>query len=191
MIRAQEQATVHLIAYAAPVTKNMLQFSRLSYYALPRLPVSYVVPDWLSIEVGIFAGQLYIDFPQYAPLSSYLQLAHKPGAGAVHDGDQKHAGIYASDIASFLLDWLTIRRKGRDIMDTPMGYVCQGRPLRETHPFFVRTHIDAERGTLDTVGGKTDDDDDDDDDNDNDHVDGADDDDTDLEDKWGEVDQLV
>lgn len=63
---------VHLITYAAPITKNMLHFNGLSYYILPRLPDGYIAPDWLSIELGIFAGRLYINFPEYTPLTNYL-----------------------------------------------------------------------------------------------------------------------
>ena len=182
IIRAKKQAKVHLIAYAAPVTKNMLQFSQLLYYVLPRLPVSYTIPDWLLIEVGIFAGQLYIDFPQYTSLSRYLQLAHKSDAGVLHDGNQEHVGICTTNVFSFLLDWLTIRRKGQDIMDTPIGYICQGRLLHESHPFFVRNHDDTKCGILYSVEGRTDH---------GDHVDKAEDGDTDLEDKWDQIDQLV
>lgn len=39
----------------------MLHFNGLSYYVLPRLPDGYKAPDWLSIELGIFAGRLYIN----------------------------------------------------------------------------------------------------------------------------------
>jgi hypothetical protein len=62
LIRAQRQPKVHLITYAASVTKNMVHFNKLSYYVLPRLPVGYKPPSWFSIELGIFAGRLYIDF---------------------------------------------------------------------------------------------------------------------------------
>lgn len=77
MIRAARKPMVHLITYGAPVTKTMLHFNGLSYYVLPRLAVSCTAPDWLSIELGIFAGRLYINFSECAPLTNYIQLADK------------------------------------------------------------------------------------------------------------------
>ena len=31
-----------------------------------------------------------------------------------------------------------MRRKGQDFVHTPMGHVCQGKPLAASHPFFSR-----------------------------------------------------
>lgn len=39
-------------------------------------------------------------------------------------------------VVGFLIEWLSLRRKGQDIMHTPIGYVCQGRPLNREHGFF-------------------------------------------------------
>ena len=38
----------------------------------------------------------------------------------------------------FLQEWLAIRRKGQDFAHTPMGYVCQGKRLDPSHPFFAQ-----------------------------------------------------
>jgi hypothetical protein len=145
--RAGRQAKVYLIAYAAPVTKSMVHFNGLSYYTLPHLPTGYSVPEWLSIELGIFAGRLYIDFAECAPLEKYLQLSG--GAMVAKDlpsnGELQAGGsIFTKNPVSFLLEWLTLRRKSQDIMHTPMGYICQGRPLHEGHPFFVTRRADAQ-----------------------------------------------
>ncbi|KAH8589073.1 hypothetical protein B0O99DRAFT_523793 [Bisporella sp. PMI_857] len=142
MIRAARKPMVHLITYAAPVTKNMLHFNGLSYYVLPRLPDGYTAPDWLSIELGIFAGRLYINFPECAPLTNYLQLADKTGTNSPQSCTE-HVGISTKNPVDFLLEWLTVCRKGQDIMHTPMGYICQGRPLHESHPFFAARSTDA------------------------------------------------
>jgi hypothetical protein len=40
-------------------------------------------------------------------------------------------------------------------MRTPMGYVCQGRPLHESNPFFVMRSADATDVVTPSVGGKT------------------------------------
>ena len=39
-------------------------------------------------------------------------------------------------------------------MHTLMGYICQGRPLHEKHPFFVARRVDAEEVVAPSVGGR-------------------------------------
>ena len=136
MIRTAKEPMVYLIAYAAPITKSMQHFNGLSYYILPSLPNGYKIPEWLSIEIGIFAGRLYINFTEYAPLSDYLQLAHETTSHSLPNfpGD---ASIFTKNPIEFLLEWLTLRRKGQEIMHTPMGYICQARSLHEGLPFFA------------------------------------------------------
>ncbi|KAF7944017.1 hypothetical protein EAE96_010427 [Botrytis aclada] len=143
IIRAARKPKVHLIAYAAPITKNMLLFDELSYYTLPSMPVGYKVPNWLSIELGIFAGRLYFSFPEYTHLMRYLQLADKTNLEASYT----NTGIFTTNPVNFLLDWLTLRRKGQDIIHTPMGYICQGRLLHNDHPFFLNRGTVAKMGT--------------------------------------------
>lgn len=145
---------VHLITYAAPLTKSMLHFNGLSYYVLPPLPGGYRAPDWFSIELGIFAGRLYINFPECAPLTKYLHLADKTDAEA-SQSNIDHVGISTKNPVDFLLEWLTVCRRGRDIMYTPMGYICQGRPLHESHPFFAAQSINAREVETPLVGGGT------------------------------------
>lgn len=123
MIRVARKPMVHLITDAAPVTKNMLHFNGLSYYVLSRLPDGYIAPDWLSIELGIFAGRLYINFPEYAALTNYLQLADKTGTNSPQSRTE-HVGISPKNPVDFLLEWLMVCRKEQDIMHTPMGYIC-------------------------------------------------------------------
>ncbi len=117
------KSAVHLITYAAPFTKDMEHFNNLSYYVLPPLPSGHRVPQWLSIQLGMFAGRLYADFSECAALAKYLE----------HSANL----VRWVNPARFLLEWLVLRRKGQDVMHTPVGYVCQGRSLREDHPFFV------------------------------------------------------
>ena len=131
----------------------MQHFNGLSYYVLPSLPTSYTVPDWLSIELGIFAGRLYINFPECAPLKEYLRLGDKTGGDAPPNNNAEHIDLFTTNPVSFLLDWLTLRRKGQDIVHTPMGYICQGRPLHKWHPFFVARGVDVEGVVAPEVGG--------------------------------------
>jgi hypothetical protein len=39
---------------------------------------------------------------------------------------------------TFMQEWLSLRRKGQDFAQTPMGYICQGKVLKADHPFFSK-----------------------------------------------------
>jgi hypothetical protein len=144
----------YLIAYTTPVTKSMLSFDGLSYYTIPTVPARYKVPDWLSIELGIFAGRLYFPFAEYAPLMKYLQLSDKSNGeeAALGTNVRSRASVFTKTPITFLHDWLTLRRRGQNIMHTPMGYVCQRRPLRSDHPFFLKRNVDVEVESYAPVG---------------------------------------
>ncbi|KAI9742779.1 MAG: hypothetical protein M1818_003508 [Claussenomyces sp. TS43310] len=150
-IRAAMPARVHLISYAAPVTRNMLHFNKLSYYVLPQLPDGYSVPEWLSMELGILAGRLYIDFAECAPLARFLKSADKGSAEVSYENGCR-IGVRTMSPLSFLLEWLTLRRKGQDIMHTPMGYICQDRTLHEKHAFFLKRRAVAGEPATPSIG---------------------------------------
>jgi hypothetical protein len=135
VIRVAKSSPVQLIAYAAPTTKNMIHFCKLDYYVLPRLPDGHALPDWLGIELGMLGARLYFTFAEYGLLKKYLHPTMVPGA---HDeiAMSKQGAMSTISFNAFLYDWLTIRRKGQDITMTPMGYLCRGKPLHESHPFF-------------------------------------------------------
>ncbi|KAH7117537.1 hypothetical protein B0J11DRAFT_493133 [Dendryphion nanum] len=128
IIRARSPPRIHLITYAAPVTKKMLNFSNLSYYAFPRLPDNNTFPTWLTIELGILAGRLYMDFMECAAVHMYLRTPTIPN---------EEVPMMTTNSISFLLEWLALRRKGQDVTHTPIGYICQGRPLDKAHSFFI------------------------------------------------------
>lgn len=138
--RSGQTSRVHLITYAAPVTKVMLKnFDNLRYYNLPDLPRDYRVPAWFSIELGIFAGQLYITHEECSLVAQYLQ---RPVAHGGADGDDPGVGVgraFAQNPMAFLSEWLPLRRQLSDVMQTPMGYIIQGRThaLHPEHAFFV------------------------------------------------------
>ncbi len=178
IIRAEKRPNVHLIAYAAPVTKAMLHFNGLSYYVLPRLPPGSVVPDWFSIELGIFAGRLYINFAECAPLKKYLKLTERTDEAAPEKSSEQ-TFIFTKDPIGLLLEWLTLRRKGQDIMHTPMGSICHGRPLYESHTFFITQRRDVEEGITPFVGSR----------GTGGNSGGPEDVDSDFEDEWAPVDQ--
>lgn len=151
MIRLQEKSKIHMMTYAALVTKNMMHFNELLYYVISSLFIDYAVLDWLFIELGIFVGRLYMNFAKCAALKRYLRLedSFNLQSSSEHVDD-----IFIKDSINFLLNWLTLRRKGHDIMHTPMGYVCQGRLLHPNHPFFADRSADAGGAVGASAGGQ-------------------------------------
>ncbi|KAK8035096.1 hypothetical protein PG993_010091 [Apiospora rasikravindrae] len=137
-LRGQVHPKVYLLTYAAPVTKVMETLGRMSFYTIPTLPSGYEFPAWLPSEVGIFAGRLYLDF------DSWVAIAHQLRArSAKEEGHQEHVQFPADDPRGFLLDCLTFRRRGQNILHTPMGYLCQGRQLTRDHAFFSEASVGA------------------------------------------------
>ncbi|UKZ75996.1 hypothetical protein TrVFT333_003692 [Trichoderma virens FT-333] len=118
---APYEAKVHLIAYAAPITRAMVPFNQLQYYSLPPIPAHSTFPAWLKIELGIVAGRLYTDYEEWKLVGDYI-------------GDSRHGNLSPA----FLLEWLGVRCRAHDVLHTPMGYICLGRTATATHPFFVR-----------------------------------------------------
>lgn len=142
-----------MMVYAAPVTRNMLHFSNLSYYVLPQLLKSHAVPSWISVQLGVFAGSLYIE---YTDCEILTQLLEHPECNdtQIATGSDNVAGGLAINPASFLLEWLALRRNGQDVTNTPVGYLCEGRPLNENHYFFARRDIDGSQTVPSAVGGR-------------------------------------
>ena len=118
----------------------------------------------------------------------------EPNTGA------RHVRSFTAKPLTFLQEWLAVRRKGQDFAHTPMGHVCQGKPLAASHPFFAGPGDEGAVKRADVAGGRyrqervgeagdeniasekvvcDDDDGDDDDDDDDDHDDDHDDDDDD------------
>lgn len=141
IILAQKRPKVHVIVYAAPTTKNMQHFNDLSYFMFPQLQ-DHKIPSWLSLELGIFSGRLYFDFSEYPSLIAFLQPAKNP-QGEVQNNEIE-GSCFAVDPIAFLAEWLSLRRKGQDITNTPMGYICQKRILNPNHSFFATRNIEAE-----------------------------------------------
>jgi hypothetical protein len=159
----------HLLTYAAPVTRKMLHFNNIGYYAVPALPTGWKPPAWLTIELGIFAGRLYFGFEEYGELRKHLGfredgakipetsddtsrsiklLGTEGAADDTADGAEtarsvRQAQSFTAKPLTFLQEWLAVRRKGQDFTHTPMGHVCQGKPLMASHPFFTRFENDG------------------------------------------------
>jgi hypothetical protein len=144
----------HLIVYTAPVTRHMLQFNGLHYYAIPRLRTSFKAPCWLKVELGIFAGRLYFEWDEYDTIMSYLGMQVSPeGNGEYLPSDKRQA--FATRPLAFLHDWLAVRRRGMDFEHTPMGFITAGKPLSASHPFFSDSGSETNGGIkqVPTAGG--------------------------------------
>lgn len=148
-----EKPLTHLLTYAAPVSRKMVHFNSLKYFAVPTLPVEWQPPIWLTIELGIFSGRLFFEFDEYNDLRKYLgyQEDNVRSPTDSHQinkvADEAELNFGAPQVQSFtakplvfLLEWLTLRRKGQTFNHTPMGYVVQEKPLVASHPFFAPTN---------------------------------------------------
>lgn len=167
LVRECASPPTHVLTYAAPVTRKMLHFNHLQYYAVPSLPSDWEAPLWLRTELGIYSGRLYFEYREYNSLLEFLDVREetgKIGEGGVDDvalladgvEEELETSMVESDIEetaktftrkplTFLQEWLGIRRKGQDFAHTPMGFICQGKLLLESHPFFFSLPNDSDQ----------------------------------------------
>ncbi|KAH8712054.1 hypothetical protein GQ44DRAFT_752359 [Phaeosphaeriaceae sp. PMI808] len=146
IIRNQQDSQVHLLTYAAPVTRRMLHFNDLSYYAIPPLPIGYQIPTWLRIEVGFFAGRIYFEWHEYEGILRFLGLV--PGAtnesstdsdiaNGENIADEQSRHMFTDKPLAFLQDWVSARRKMQDWSSSPVGFIVSGKTLHAHHTFFA------------------------------------------------------
>jgi hypothetical protein len=146
IVREADESPTHLLAYAAPVTRRMLHFNDLKFYAVPSLAADWEAPLWLRVELGIFSGRLYFEFSEYGPLCDFLGVAEassKPeeevnssttsalgGTDGATDNIETsedngvetaaESKLFTRQPLTFLQEWLAVRRKGQDFAHTPM-----------------------------------------------------------------------
>ncbi|KAL9051900.1 MAG: hypothetical protein Q9162_005738 [Coniocarpon cinnabarinum] len=142
ILRKAKDPQTHLLTYSAPVTRKMLCFDDLNYYAIPPLPDGWKAPQWLRREIGIFAGKLYFKFEDYTDLCRYLNVKPKiAGSGAqideMNQSKTPSAHLRTERPLHFLQQWISMRRRGQDFSHTPMGFVVQSKELDPSHPFFA------------------------------------------------------
>jgi hypothetical protein len=146
----------HLLTYSAPITRKMLHFNDLQYYAVPSLPPDWKAPLWLLSELGIYSGRLYFEYTEHSTLLGYLTVQEETDKIGETENDnlnvssssstsevivelttEKKAKAFTRRPLIFLQEWLAVRRKDHDFSNTPMGFICQGKQLLETHAFFL------------------------------------------------------
>ena len=149
-IRYAKNPCTYLITYAAPVTRNMLPFDTLKFYSVPSLPPNWRAPHWLVTDLGIFAGRLYFDYTDYPHIRERLNLPAPKGAAVIenlcdelpfrdqsNDGPQNNSELFTKLPLEFMQQWLSVRRKGQDFSQTPMGQVCSGKEVKENSVLFA------------------------------------------------------
>ncbi|KAI0836841.1 hypothetical protein F5Y06DRAFT_95513 [Hypoxylon sp. FL0890] len=72
--RDNKASPTRILTYAAPVTRRMMHFNKLSFYTMPPLPSNWQAPQWLTTELGFFAGRLYFDWSEYESICEMLGI---------------------------------------------------------------------------------------------------------------------
>lgn len=119
IVRAADSPT-WILTYAAPVTRKMLHFNRLDYYAIPDLPNNWKAPAWLTVELGIFAGRLYFEWDEYPGLCQLVGLdpSSNPQEHWEDDGDgdgEKGAIVPRVDDGTMAADLDQRRNRGDNL----------------------------------------------------------------------------
>ncbi len=150
-LKQRTTSPVYLLTFAAPVTRKMIHFNNLQFYSIPRLPQEWKAPSWLKVELGIYAGRLYFEYDEYSNILSYLGVEEQTGRIREADDSEEESDVMKGSAninieakklsqkpLAFLQDWLAIRRKGQDFAQSPMGFICGGKVLTESHAFFMK-----------------------------------------------------
>lgn len=143
---------VHLIVYAAPITKSMVIFDELKFFSIPSLPNNWQAPTWLVRDLGLIAGRTYFDYDkQYSAVCEALGLPTPATRTADLDAEMPFAdgenGVplepFSPSPLLFMQEWLAIRRKGQDFSQTMMGEICGGRRLDKQDAREVENAVEA------------------------------------------------
>ncbi|KAI4253663.1 MAG: hypothetical protein L6R42_007489, partial [Xanthoria sp. 1 TBL-2021] len=139
LIRDTSPSVTHLISYAAPITKAMVMFDDLDFFAIPQLPPNWRAPESLVRDLGIFAGRTYFDYDkQHSAVCEVLGLPvpipctadlDREMPFSKSDDEDKPIEAFSPSPLLFTQEWLAVRRKGQDFSQTMMGELCQGRRL--------------------------------------------------------------
>ena len=126
ILRNQREHRAHLLIYAAPATRSMLPFDKLTFYSVPALPDGWKAPTWLVRDLGIFAGRMYWDHTDKDQSAAVQQIM---GLGIHSTGSKNTKGGFTRNPSHFMQEWLAVRSKGKDFSQTMMGELCMGNGL--------------------------------------------------------------
>jgi hypothetical protein len=175
IIRRKRSPEVHLLLYAAPVTRRTLHFNNLDYCAVPALPRNFKAPTWLKVELGIIAGRLYFEYEEYEAIKTFMGVTDDDENTLGHGSESDEVDLptsasegsevlvpgkrvktnrdvlFTSRPVTFMNEYLTALRKECDITATPMAYVLSGKPLTANHSFFVARNVESVQKKLVTM----------------------------------------
>ncbi|KAI1136366.1 hypothetical protein F5Y05DRAFT_106727 [Hypoxylon sp. FL0543] len=86
--KSNKASPTRLLTYAAPVTRRMMHFNKLSFYSMPPLPSNWQAPEWLTTELGFFAGRLYFDWSEYESICAMLGIDLATPGMEEHDSSE-------------------------------------------------------------------------------------------------------
>ncbi|KAI0319197.1 hypothetical protein OF83DRAFT_1055392 [Amylostereum chailletii] len=144
----RKSTITHLHMYAPRTIQTMEPFSDLRFYCIPPLPNRWVLPQMVRIQLGLFAGQLYLDdYETYEKLCAFLGLhmgfpdaigLEKQSDGFVMQEDRPPHEVYSPFLESpvvTLQELFGYRRKGMSFLLTHMGKILKARKLHEEIDF--------------------------------------------------------
>ncbi|KAF5529463.1 hypothetical protein FNAPI_13867 [Fusarium napiforme] len=145
ILRRIHTPTTFLLTYTSSHTRSLLEVGYLAYYPVPTPKKELAIPFWLSIEIGLMAGRLYLPYDEYTQLRSCLQVDEMAEPSVMTDNvhrSRKHVlpnfgALNPQLLSKFLTEWIPYRSRSSDIMHNPMGYLLQNRDLPTNHPFFT------------------------------------------------------
>ncbi|KAF5988514.1 hypothetical protein FCOIX_423 [Fusarium coicis] len=145
ILRRIHTLTTFLLTYTSPHTRSLLEVGHLAYYPVPTPKKELAIPSWLSIEIGLMAGRLYLPYDEYKQLRSCLEVDEMAEPSVMTDNihrSRKHilpnfGALNPQLLSKFLTEWIPYRSRSSDIMHNPMGYLLQNRDLPANHPFFT------------------------------------------------------
>jgi hypothetical protein len=146
----QSNAGVRLHIYAPRLMQNMKPFSDLRFFSIPLAPHSWCAPVDMRSQLGLWAGQLFIDDREtYKKLCGYLglymgctegEVEKLRARGLIHpDGfvkDESRSAVGALSLfnespVEKLRELFGLRRKGMPYLTTHMGRVLNARTLQD------------------------------------------------------------
>ncbi|KAH7217697.1 hypothetical protein DER44DRAFT_754746 [Fusarium oxysporum] len=144
-LRRIQTPTTFLLTYTSAFTRSLLEVGTLAYCPVPTPEKELAIPSWLSIEIGLMAGRLYLPYDEYTQLRICLEVEERADPSVITNDvhrRRKHilpnfGIINAQSLSKFLTEWVPHRSRSSDIIHTPMGYLIENRDLPENHPFFT------------------------------------------------------
>ncbi|KAI1371939.1 hypothetical protein F4677DRAFT_449941 [Hypoxylon crocopeplum] len=125
---SKNPSPTHLMTYAAPVTRRMMRFNKLGYYAMPPLLKDQQPSEQLRTELGFFAGRLYFDWSEYHSICRMLDIdAYTPGMNEIDSSETDMTDKCTSSVADSCSEVASHRSdEPRDVNKIPQSSV---RPL--------------------------------------------------------------